>query len=213
MDDRGKQLMDKAFFDSFLLMFTLLNPFLLSIYLLDLIEQLDRATFLRALVRGMMISFAVFSVFAVAGDAIFSRVLQVQFAAFLIFGGVVFLIIAIRYVMVGSQAIRDLRGSAEHLSGSIAMPFLIGPGTVSASVLAGSRQSAPFAILSIALALAVAIAAVLLLKLLHDHVRKRQERLVERYVDIVGRISALVIGTIAVDMILRGIDFWLSEYK
>jgi multiple antibiotic resistance protein len=44
-------------------------------------------------------------------------------------------------------------------------------------------------------------------------VRKRQERLVERYVDIVGRISALVIGTIAVDMILRGIDIWLAELK
>jgi multiple antibiotic resistance protein len=202
--------MDKAFFDSFLLMFTLLNPFLLSIYLLDLIEQLDRTTFMRALVRGMLISFAVFSVFAVAGDAIFSHVLQVQFAAFLIFGGIVFLIIAVRYVLVGSQAIRDLRGPAEHLSGSIAMPFLIGPGTVSASVLAGSRQSAPYAVFSIALALAVAIVALLLLKLLHDHVRQRQERLVERYVDVVGRISALVIGTIAVDMILRGIDVWLQ---
>lgn len=200
----------KAFVDSFLLMFMLLNPFLLSIYLLDLIEQLDRATFRRALVRGMLISFAVFVVFAVAGDVIFARVLQVRFAAFLIFGGLVFLIIAIRYVMIGSAAIRELRGSPEHLSGSIAMPFLIGPGTVSASVLAGSRQSAPYAVLSIALALAAVILAVLLIKLLHDVVRQRQARLVDRYVDVVGRISALVIGTIAVDMILRGIDIWIA---
>jgi small neutral amino acid transporter SnatA (MarC family) len=205
--------MDKAFFDSFLLMFMLLNPFLLSIYLLDLIEQMDRATFLRALVRGMLISFFVFSMFAVAGDAIFSRVLQVRFAAFLIFGGIVFLIIAIRYVMVGSRAIRDLRGSAEHVSGSIAMPFLIGPGTVSASVLAGSHQTALYGVLSIAVALAAAVVAVLLLKFLHDVVRQRHERLVERYVDIVGRISALVIGTIAVDMILRGTDIWLAELR
>jgi len=203
----------KAFIDSFLLMFTLLNPFLLSIYLLDLIEQLDVATFRRALIRGMLISFVVFAVFAIAGDAIFSRVLQVRFAAFLIFGGLVFLVIAIRYVMIGSAAIRELRGSAEHLSGSIAMPFLIGPGTVGASVLAGSHQSAPYAVLSIALALVAVIVAVLLIKLLHDVVRQRQERLVERYVDIVGRISALVIGTIAVDMILRGIDIWLAGLR
>ena len=94
----------KAFVDSFLLLFMLLNPFLLSIYLLDLIEQLDRTTFRRALVRGMLISFVVFAVFAVAGDAIFSRVLQVRFAAFLMFGGLVFLVIAIRFVLVGSAA-------------------------------------------------------------------------------------------------------------
>ena len=201
----------KAFVDSFLLLFMLLNPFLLSVYLHDLIEKLDQSTFRRALVRGMLISFAVFAIFAVAGDAIFSRVLQVRFAAFLIFGGVVFLIIAIRYVLIGSAAIRELRGSAEHVSGSIAMPFLIGPGTVSASVLAGSRQSALFAVLSIAVALTAAILAVLTIKRLHDVVRQSHERLVDRYIDIVGRISALVIGTIAVDMILRGIDIWLAE--
>jgi multiple antibiotic resistance protein len=124
---------------------------------------------------------------------------------------VVFLIIAIRYVLIGSAAIRELRGSAEHVSGSIAMPFLIGPGTVSASVLAGSRQSALFAVLSIAVALTAAILAILTIKRLHDVVRQSHERLVDRYIDIVGRISALVIGTIAVDMILRGIDIWLAE--
>jgi len=201
----------KAFVDSFLLLFVLLNPFLLSIYLLDLIEGLDQVTFRRALIRGMLISFVVFAAFACAGDAIFSRVLQVRFAAFLIFGGLVFLIIAIRYVMIGSAAIRELRGSPEHVSGSIAMPFLIGPGTVSASVLAGSRQSAVYAVLSIAVALVAAIVAVLIIKRIHDAVKQRQERLVERYVDVVGRISALIIGTIAVDMILRGVDIWLAE--
>jgi len=51
---------------------------------------------------------------------------------------------------------------------------------------------------------------VLLLKALHDLVRARDERLVERYVEIVGRISALVIGTIAIEMVLQGIDSWLA---
>ena len=64
-----------------------MNPFLLSVHLLDLIEQLDD-------------------------------------------------------VMVGSKAMSELRGSPDHFSGSIALPFLIGLGTVSASVLVGSRRSA-----------------------------------------------------------------------
>ena len=41
--------------------------------------------------------------------------------------------------------------------------------------------------------------------------KQQDERLVDRYVDTVGRISALVTGTIAVDMILKGIDIWLRE--
>ena len=198
----------RAFADSFLLLFVLLNPFLLSIYMLDLISELDARRFYRALSGGGLISFVVFSAFAVAGDAIFSRVLQVRFAAFLIFGGIVFLVIGIRYVQVGSDAIRELRGKAEDMSGSVAMPFLIGPGTVSASVLAGSRQSAVFAVVSIGAALVSTVLAVMLIKAVHDRYRRRHEHLMQRYIDIVGRISALVIGTIAVDMILRGIDIW-----
>jgi small neutral amino acid transporter SnatA (MarC family) len=35
--------------------------------------------------------------------------------------------------------------------------------------------------------------------------------LVERYVDLCGRLSALVIGTIAVEMIFQGIEGWLKS--
>ena len=44
---------------SALLLFALLNPFLMSIYLLDLITDLPRAVFVRVLARGALISGAV----------------------------------------------------------------------------------------------------------------------------------------------------------
>ena len=194
-----------------LLLFVLLNPFLLSIYLLDLIEGLPGGTFRRVLVRGALIATVVFVLFAWAGDAIFARVLQVRFAAFLMFGGIVFLIVAVRYVMVGSEAIRSLRGSPEHLAGSIAMPFMIGPGTVSASVLAGSRLPILWAAAAIVGAMASTVIGVFVLKAIHDVVKERHAKLVDRYIDIVGRLSALVIGTLAVEMIFQAIDRWLTR--
>ncbi len=203
--------MPDRFVDSALLLFVLLNPFLLSIYLLDLIQDLDGKTFQRALMQGALISTSVFTLFALAGDAIFSRLLQVRFASFLIFGGIVFLVIAIRYFMVGSEAIRGLRGPPKHVAGSIALPFMIGPGTVSASVLAGSRLPFGWAALAILSAMATAFICVLALKWLYDAVKDRYEKYVERYVDIVGRISALIIGTIAIEMILRGFEHWLGR--
>jgi multiple antibiotic resistance protein len=201
----------RAFIDSVVLLFVLLNPFLLSIYLLDLIQDLEEKTFRGVLVQGALISTVTFVFFAFAGDIIFDRVLHVRFASFLIFGGIVFLLVAIRYFMVGTEAIRDLRGSSGHVAGSVALPFMIGPGTISASVLAGSRMPFNWAALSIVCALVLTVLCVLALKWTYDSVRQRFESYVERYVSIVGRISALVIGTIAVEMIFNGIDLWLEK--
>ena len=56
---------------SFLLLFALLNPFLMSIYLIDLITDLKMRVFFRVLARGALISGVVFILFAWGGDAIF----------------------------------------------------------------------------------------------------------------------------------------------
>jgi len=191
---------------SALLLFVLLNPFLMTIYLLDLVEKLDAARFRSVLARAGLISAIAFSLFAATGDLVFVDVLQVRFESFLIFGGVIFLLIGLRFVFQGPAAIESMRGSAEHVAGSIALPFMIGPGTLSASVVAGARSPLPWAVGAIFTAVTAVVISVVGLKLLHDHVRKRHEALVERYIDIVGRISALVVGTIAVEMIVRGVE-------
>jgi multiple antibiotic resistance protein len=196
---------------SALLLFVLLNPFLMSIYLLDLIEELDTRTFNAALARGALIASVAFAVFAIGGDAIFARVLQVRFASFLVFGGILFLLIGVRFVHQGPDAVKQLRGAPEHIAGSIAMPFMIGPGTVSASVLAGARLSLGFALLAIALAMLGTVLGLFVLKWLHDRLRESHGRLVSRYIDVTGRASALLIGTIAIDMVFNGLDIWLTR--
>lgn len=195
------------------LLFFLLNPFLMVIYLLDLIEDMTSTEFALALVKGTAISAAVFIVFAWVGDTIFTDVLHARFSAFLIFGGVVFLVIGIRFVFGGASVLRGLRGgSKESAAGSIAMPFMIGPGTVGAAILAGGNiESKWLAAFSIVLALLGTVLSVLALKYLHDFVRARNEKMVERYIDVVGRISALIIGTFSINMILSGLELWLEN--
>jgi small neutral amino acid transporter SnatA (MarC family) len=196
---------------SALLLFALLNPFLMSVYLIDLITDLPRAVFVRVLARGALISAVVFSVFAWTGDAIFSDVLHVRFASFQVFGGIIFLTIGLRFVFKGADAMRAIRGQAEHIAGSIAMPFMIGPGTVSASVVVGARLPVPDAVLVIFATLAATVVLVAAIKLAHDYLKERNARLVDRYIEIVGRISALLIGTFAVEMIFEGLGTWLQD--
>ncbi|MEZ6132580.1 MAG: MarC family protein [Planctomycetaceae bacterium] len=196
------------FIDSIVLMLVLFNPLLMSAYLHDVMSTLPARTFGTVIIRAFIISGLTFAFFAWAGDRFFSSVLQVRFAAFLIFGGLVFLIIAIRYIVIGAEMICQLRGDGAHLAGSIAMPIMIGPGTISASVLAGSELPIPLAWLSIGIALFISCLLLIAMKSLFDYVHERNEQLVERYVEAVGRASALVIGTIAVEMLMKGIELW-----
>ena len=196
---------------SFLLMFALLNPFLLSIYLLDLITDMRAEPFARVLTRGALISGAVFALFAWTGDAIFSDYLKVRFASFQVFGGIVFLVIGVRFVFSGVDAMRNMRGQPEHLAGAIAMPFMIGPGTVSASVVIGARMPVLEAFIVIFATLALTVMLVIAIKVAHDYVRQHNAEIIDRYVEIVGRLSALLIGTIAVEMLFEGLGTWLQD--
>jgi len=198
-----------SFIRAFLLLFVLLNPFIMSVYLGELVSDLDLRTLARHLLRGAGISLIVFLFFAWAGNAVFEDVLQVRFSSFLVFGGITFLIIGIRLILGVGPAVRTLKPDAEEISASIAMPLIVGPGTISASVIAGTRLPLPLAAAAITLALAAAMAAILLFKRVTDFVRERNEPLVARYTEVAGRITALFTGTFAVEMIFNGINGWM----
>jgi multiple antibiotic resistance protein len=201
-----------AFTRSFLLLFVLLNPFILSVYLVDIVRHFDAATYRGAIVKAGVVSAAVFCLFAAVGDSVFENLLQVRFSSFLIFGGVVFLVVGIRLIAGQGPGVISVASSDES-SAAIAMPLMIGPGTISASVLAGSRLDLGLAFLAIVLALAAAVVSLLVFKYVHDWVRRRHEPLVRRYVEIVGRATALFVGSFAIEMIMNGINSWLEVFR
>ncbi len=201
-----------SFLRSLTLLLLLLNPFLLIIYLIDVVEKLERLQFARVLVRAGLIASAVFCVFAILGDAVFASFLQAQFASFQIFGGVVFLLIGVQFVFKGPLAIEMLRGESQNLAGAIAMPILIGPGTISASVIIGKRHDALTACAAVLLAVLASVLIMIGLKAFHDYVRPKSEPLIQRYIEIAGRITALFVGTFSIEMIMQGVRSWLQNF-
>lgn len=200
------------FLKSTALMLVLLNPFLVVVYLVDMIEKLERKQFTRILIRAGLIASVVFSSFAVLGDAIFSNLVHAKFASFQIFGGVIFMLIGLQFVFQGPRAIEILRGQSEHLAGAVAMPVLIGPGTISASVVIGKQLDRWLACAAVVTAVAISMAVMLALKVTYDYVMPRNERLIQRYVEIAGRVTALFVGTIAIEMIMQGIRTWVGKF-
>lgn len=197
--------MSSPFISTFILFFSLLNPFLMSIYMIGLIRHTETRVFNKALIQGSLIAYVVFLLFAWGGEAIFNRYLNVRFESFLIFGGLIFLVIGYRYVFQGADTIGEMRGAPEHLAGTVAMPFMIGPGTISAAVVTGMSMSLLEAAIVIALVLFVSCSVLIAMKFSHDHLRYSHDKYIDRYFDIVGRLAALLIGTIAVDMIVNGV--------
>ncbi|ENW90940.1 MULTISPECIES: MarC family protein [Acinetobacter] len=191
---------------AFALFFSLLNPFLMSIYMLGIIRNSEARVFNRALIQGSLISFVVFIIFAKTGEAFFHDVLHVRFESFQIFGGIIFLVIGYRYVFEGADTIGVMRGAPHHLAGTIAMPFMIGPGTISAAVITGIQLSLWQLVLVIFVTLFLTCSLLILMKYAHDHLQHKHSNYIDLYVDIVGRLAALLIGTIAIDMIVTGVS-------
>ncbi len=57
----------------------------------------------------------------------------------------------------------------------------------------------------IALVLILKCSVLILKMFLHDHLRYKHAKYIDRYFDIVGRLAALIIETIAIDMIVTGV--------
>ena len=205
-------LFSPEFNDALGLMLFLLNPFLLVIYLVDLINDLDSKTFSKILIRASLISAGAYLAFAALGDSVFELVFQSNFASFQIFGGLVFLITGLRFVFEGNTALKKLRGEATHIEGSIVMPIMVGPGTISGSIIVGQSLPLIWASFVIVISLIFCVGIVILLKKVYNHAHERNEKLVLKYIDITGRISALLIGTFSVEMIMTGFLEWSKQF-
>jgi len=197
-------------FRSSLFLLVLLNPFLVIVYLIDALQKLSRQRFQFVIIRAGMISFIFFCLFAILGDSIFRDIVQANFASFQIFGGVVFLLIALQFVFKGGSAIKSLRGESKHIIGSIVMPVLIGPGTISYSIIIGKKHEPLVAFLAIFIAIFVTVSVMIILKLVYDYIQERNAELIQRYFEVAGRILALIVGTISVEMIMLGIQQWVT---
>lgn len=209
--NRREMMSSSPYIQSFALFFSLLNPFLMSIYMIGMIRSLDAKVFNKALVQGSLMSLVVFILFAWGGEAIFNRYLNVRFESFQIFGGIIFLVIGYRYVFEGAETIGAMRSAPEHLASTIAMPFMIGPGTISAAVVTGVSLPLPVGAMVIAGTLSLTCLLLIVMKFLHDFLQEKHSKYVDRYVDIVGRLASLLIGTIAIDMIINGITGLIKD--
>jgi multiple antibiotic resistance protein len=197
--------------NSLLPFLAILNPFALCLYLMGVMDDLDSKDFVRILAQASVISLAAFCLFALAGETLLVKFLGVRTEAMRIFGGVIFSIVAYNYVTKGYKAAEFLRGSLEELPSAIALPFMIGAGTITQSILIGKKHQPLTSVLLLLLGLSICFAVIVVFKLIRDRLKGAREKVFERYVNILSRINGLLIGAISTEMIVAGVKkLWLQ---
>ena len=185
----------------------MLNPFALFVYVKNVREELPDSDYYKVLIKANIQSFVIYSVFAVTGAFLFHNIFNIDFESFRIFGGIVLFALGLVIIIQGRRSVITLKGSLDDIASEVAIPFIVGPGSITVSIIIGNEFSPPFAIGIIALAMIinfyiVYILSVLRKRILHDSARKQFDKKLGVYL----RLNGFFIGSIGVNMVIIGIN-------
>lgn len=184
----------------------MLNPFALFLYLEPIRKDLDYRTFLKVIFKATLISFAICLTFFYLGRGVFKNVFQIDFESFRIFGGIVIFSFAYHFIVKGQKALIIMKEDLDDLASEIALPFMVGAGTISLSILLS--ESMNYFIGTFALILIFTINFLILIFLINfrrNIERKKYKKAFDKNMEILLRLNGFFIGAIGVDMIILGI--------
>lgn len=184
----------------------MLNPFALFLYLTPVWKSLDTKTFYKVLFKASFISIGIFAVFMVTGTFLFEKVFQINFESFRIFGGIIIFSFAYYFIVKGHRAFIQLKENLDDLASEIALPFMIGAGTVTRTILIGNELPTLVGLLTLVIILGINFALIALLKFIRNLLRlKRLQVAFDKNMEVLLRLTGFFVGAIGVDMIVKGI--------
>lgn len=184
----------------------LLNPFSQILYFAELMSSMKLREFSAVYFRASLLSLGIYILFAWTGDFAFREVFQIRADAFQIFGGLIMLVLAYRYITEGSGSNVLFKGRPEDLALKMSLPFMVGPGTIWVSILIGRNLPMLHSAGVLTGVLAANFAGMVLAQSVYTNLERHRETMVGKYVAILMRTNALFIGAIGTEMILAGLE-------
>jgi multiple antibiotic resistance protein len=189
---------------SFLVM---LNPFALFLYLKPVMKDLSDADFRAVFLKATLISFFIYLVFLLFGDIVFQKVFRINFESFRIFGGIVLFSFAYIFIVQGKKAFIQIKGDLHDLASEIALPFMVGAGTISLTILMSEQLELWQGILSLAIIMLINFLAIMGLKQIRRGMRSKSvQNAFDKNMELLLRINGFFLGAIGVDMVVTGIN-------
>ncbi|MFC1691069.1 MarC family protein [Nanoarchaeota archaeon] len=184
----------------------MLNPFALFLYLDPVMRELSDRDFMKVLLNASLISFGIFLLFLLIGDAVFVKVFQINFNSFRIFGGIVIFSFAYFFIVKGQKALIVMKEDLNDLASEIALPFMVGAGTISLTIMMSHEFSLLKAIIMLFIILFFNYFFILFLKFFRDMISKRKMKVAfDKNMEILLRVNGFFVGAIGIDLIITGI--------
>lgn len=191
----------------------MLNPFALFLYLKPVMQDLSNQQFLAVFSRASLISFLIFLFFLVLGDFIFQRVFRIYFESFRIFGGIILFSFAYLFIVKGQRGFIQIKEDLDDLASEIALPFMVGAGTISLSILMGDQLMFYESIIALVIIMLINFAFVIGLKEMRQRVTSKKLKVAfDKNLDILTRINGFFVGAIGIDMVVRGIENLIRNF-
>ncbi len=184
----------------------MLNPFALFLYLEPLRKDLTHKQFMTVIIKATLISLLICYLFFFSGEFLFKRVFMIDFESFRIFGGIIIFSYAYFFIVKGQRALIMIKENLDGLASEIALPFMVGAGTISLSILTSYRHSRLIGILILIIAFVINFVSIYLLKIIRDSLEGRKLKTAyDKNMEVLLRLNGFFIGAIGINMILTGI--------
>jgi multiple antibiotic resistance protein len=192
-------------FSSIVEFLVMLNPFALFLYLEPIRKELSPREYYLVIIKATIISLVICLLFFYSGDTIFKKILHIDFEAFRIFGGIIIFSYAFIYIVKGDKALFDIKGGLDTLASTIAVPFMVGAGVISLSILLSRKQSMVMGSLSLLIIFIVNLAVLYGMVKFRDSLEGKFQHAFDKNMEVLLRLNGFFIGAIGINMVLMGI--------
>lgn len=192
-------------------MLIILNPFSQVLYLRELFDKMKLRAFFSVHLWATAYSLTIFVLFAIVGKPILTDLFQIRLGSLRVFGGMINLYVAYRYITAGEGSTQLFQGELSDLAPRIALPYMVGPAMLWVSILIGEVHGPIAGTGIIAGVLAINMVFVMAAYGLFRRAEEDRETAFTKFFAMFMRIMALFVGAVGVEMVVGGLQELLQN--
>lgn len=110
------------------------------------------------------------------------------------------------YIIHGRKSLIEMKESLSDPASEIALPFMVGAGTISLSILMGHRFLLLRSIILLAVIVALNYAMIVLLMLVRKSLSEKMKIAFDKNMEMLLRLNGFFVGAIGLNMVIVGIN-------
>jgi multiple antibiotic resistance protein len=192
-------------FNAILSFLVLLNPIEIFIMLHPVLIRMTRRQVSSVMARASVVALILYLLFAFTGDFLFTRLLQIDFDSFRVFGGFIITYLSFQMIVHGKKSFITYSDDHSAVANQIAMPVMVGAGTVAVAILMGSTYGRMVSAVAITSVLIINFLVIVALVKIRSTMADRYVLAFDKNMETLLRLLAFLGGAIGLDMVATGI--------